>query len=60
MKCKYYNPINSNFSQNITKILDIKYNSQLYPLLLLTIILKNEKIVKLKCLLSYLRRNEIH
>ena len=55
-----YNPINSNFSQSIIKILDIDNNNQHFPLLLIIITLKNERTLNSKCLISYLHRNEIN
>ncbi len=54
-----YNPIKSNFSQSIIKILDIDNNNQHFPLLLIIITLKNERTLNSKCLLSFLQKNEI-
>ena len=54
-----YKPVNSNFGQNVLKILDIVYKNNFFPLFLIIITLKNERSLNSKCLLTYLQRNEI-
>lgn len=54
-----YKPVNSNFGQNILKILDIVYKNNFFPLFLIIVTLKNERTLNSKCLLTYLQRNEI-
>ena len=54
-----YKPVNSNFGQNVLKILDIVYKNNFFPLFLIIVTLKNERTLNSKCLLTYLQRNEI-